>query len=98
MREKEGLPVEAMPVANNFFGTSVTVTGLLTGRDIIRTLHDHSDGYDTLLVPDTALKEDEDIFLDDVTLNDVADATGLTVLRVEATPGGLIDALTASTP
>ncbi|MGC2062797.1 MAG: DUF512 domain-containing protein [Thermodesulfovibrionales bacterium] len=93
LKEKEGLPVEVMPVDNNFFGTSVTVTGLLTGRDIIRTLHDHSDGYDTLLVPDTALKEDEDIFLDDVTLKDVEEATGLRVIRVEATPGGLLDAI-----
>lgn len=93
LKEKQGLPVETMPVDNNFFGTSVTVTGLLTGRDIIRTLHDHSDGYDTLLIPDTALKEDEDIFLDDVTLNDVAEATGLKVIRVEATPEGLIHAL-----
>lgn len=93
LKEKQGLPIEAMPVDNNFFGTSVTVTGLLTGRDIIRTLHDHSDGYDTLLVPDTALKEDEDIFLDDVTLSDVAEATGLKVVRVEATPDGLIHAL-----
>jgi len=95
LREKEGLPIEAMPVDNNFFGTSVTVTGLLTGRDIIRTLHDHSDGYDTLLIPDTALKEDEDIFLDDVTLDDVEEATGLKVIRVEATPDGLLDALGA---
>ena len=93
LKEKEGLPVEVMPVDNNFFGTSVTVTGLLTGRDIIRTLHDHSDCYDTLLVPDAALKEDEDIFLDEVTLKDVAEATGLKIIRVEATPEGLIHAV-----
>ncbi|TAN43370.1 MAG: DUF512 domain-containing protein [Nitrospirae bacterium] len=96
LREKEGMPVEVLPVENNFFGTSVTVTGLLTGRDIIRTLHDNADGFTTLLVPDTALKEDEDIFLDDVTLKDVAEATGLRVIRTEATPQGLIDSLTGS--
>jgi len=39
-----------MPVENNFFGTSVTVTGLLTGRDIIKTLHDNIDSYKILLV------------------------------------------------
>ncbi len=95
LKEKEAFPIDVMPVDNNFFGTSVTVTGLLTGRDIIRTLHDNMDDYDTLLVPDTALKEDEDIFLDDVTLRDVAEATELSVLRVVATPQGLIDAITA---
>ncbi|MHB8882059.1 MAG: DUF512 domain-containing protein [Thermodesulfovibrionales bacterium] len=96
LRDKEGLPVEVLPVENNFFGTSVTVTGLLTGRDIIRTLHDNADGFTTLLVPDTSLKEDEDIFLDDVTLKDIAEATGLSVIRTEATPQGLIDSLTGS--
>jgi len=34
------------------------------------------------------LKEDEDIFLDDVTLKDIEGATGLRVIRTEATPQG----------
>ncbi|MBA4372975.1 MAG: DUF512 domain-containing protein [Thermodesulfovibrio sp.] len=96
LKEKAGLLIEVMPVDNNFFGTSVTVTGLLTGRDIIRTLHDHSDGYDTLLIPDTALKEDQDIFLDEVTLKDIAEATGLKVVRIEATPEGLLAAISGN--
>jgi len=94
LKEKEGVRVDAVPVDNNFFGTSVTVTGLLTGRDIIRTLHDRTGDYDVLLVPDTALKEDADIFLDDVTLKDVEEATGLRTVRIEAEPQGLVDALT----
>ncbi|MBI5102181.1 MAG: DUF512 domain-containing protein [Nitrospirae bacterium] len=91
--EKESMPIEVIPVENRFFGTSVTVTGLLTGRDIIKSVHDNTDKSRTLLVPDTALKEDEDVFLDNVTLSEVADATGMKALRVEATPQGLIDAI-----
>ncbi|MDA8082727.1 MAG: DUF512 domain-containing protein [Nitrospiraceae bacterium] len=93
LREKEDLSIEVMPVNNNFFGQSVTVTGLLTGRDIIRTLHEQSDGFDTLLIPDVTLKEDEDIFLDDVTLKDLEEATGLRTLRISSEPQGLVDAL-----
>jgi putative radical SAM enzyme (TIGR03279 family) len=96
LREKESVAIDVMPVENHFFGTTVTVTGLLTGRDIIKTLHDNIDDYKVLLVPDTALKEDEDIFLDNVTLNDVQSATGLKVVRTEATPQGLIDAIAHS--
>ena len=96
LREKESITVDVMPVENHFFGTSVTVTGLLTGRDIIKTLHDNIDNYKMLLIPDTALKEDEDIFLDDVTLKDIEGATGLNVIRTEATPQGLIDTIAQS--
>lgn len=91
--EKERLPVQLIPVENCFFGTSVTVAGLLTGRDIIRSLHDNTDGYDILLVPDVMLKEDEDIFLDDVSLKDLEDATGLKAVRMEASAQGLIDGM-----
>ncbi len=93
LAEKEGLHVDVLPVENNFFGKTVTVTGLLTGRDIIKTLHDNIDSYKVLLVPDVALKECEDIFLDNVSLKDVEEATGLKAVRTEATPQGLIEAI-----
>jgi len=91
--EKEGLSVSLIPVENNFFGKSVTVAGLLSGRDVIKTLHDNTEAYEILLVPDVALKEDEDLFLDDVSLKNVEEATGLKTLRIESTPQGLVDAI-----
>jgi putative radical SAM enzyme (TIGR03279 family) len=93
LAEKENIRIDVIEVANNFFGTTVTVAGLLTGRDVIKTLHDNTDSYKVLLVPDVVLKEDEDIFLDNVSLKDVEDATGLRAVRTEATPQGLIDAI-----
>ncbi len=93
LSEKEDIRIDVIPVENNFFGTTVTVAGLLTGRDVIKTLHDNTDSYDTLLVPDVCLKEDEDIFLDNVSLKDVEEATGLKTIRTEATPQGLIEAI-----
>ncbi len=93
LSEKENLRIDVVEVANNFFGTTVTVAGLLTGRDVIKTLHDNTDSYKVLLVPDAVLKEDEDIFLDNVSLKDVEEATGLRAVRTEATPQGLIDTI-----
>ncbi|HSB30101.1 MAG TPA: DUF512 domain-containing protein [Candidatus Sulfobium mesophilum] len=93
LSEKEDIHVDVLPVENNFFGNAVTVAGLLTGRDIIKNLHDNTDSYRVLLVPDVALKEDEDIFLDNVSLKDVEEATGLKTIRTEATPQGFIEAI-----
>jgi NifB/MoaA-like Fe-S oxidoreductase len=76
---------------NRFFGGSVTCAGLLTGQDIRRTLEAGPLG-DVILIPSVTFKEDEDIFLDDMTLADLAAHLGRPVLRVEATPAGLIAA------
>lgn len=93
LKSRERVALDLVTVNNDFFGRSVTVAGLLTGRDVIKTLLDHPEGHDILLVPDVALKEDEDIFLDDVTLRDVEEATGLKTVRVDSTPQGLIDTI-----
>jgi putative radical SAM enzyme (TIGR03279 family) len=93
LAEKEQITLDVIPVENNFFGTTVTVAGLLTGRDVMKSLHDNTDSYDALLVPDVALKEDEDLFLDDVSLKEIEEVTGLKTVRIESTPQGIIDAI-----
>jgi NifB/MoaA-like Fe-S oxidoreductase len=71
----------------------VTVTGLLTGRDIISTLHDHSDHHEILLVPEVVLREGDSLLLDNVSIPDIEEATGLSVMVIDGTPQGLIDAV-----
>jgi putative radical SAM enzyme (TIGR03279 family) len=93
LSEKEGVEIDLTRVENNFFGPTVTVAGLLTGRDLIRSLHDIAGPYRALLVPDVVLKEDEDVFLDDVSLRDIEEAVGLKTMRIESTPQGLVDAV-----
>lgn len=93
LRDKDNIHIDVIGIENKFFGSSVTVTGLLTGRDVIKSLHENSDSYDVLIVPDTAMKEDADIFLDDVSLKDVEDAIGLPTIKTVDTPQGLIDTL-----
>jgi NifB/MoaA-like Fe-S oxidoreductase len=62
-----GLTVRQVTVRNRFFGPSVTVAGLLTGSDIFHAIKGKRTG-DLVLVPANALKEDEDLFLDGMTL------------------------------
>jgi putative radical SAM enzyme (TIGR03279 family) len=93
LTENENLNITVVPVKNEFFGQSVTVTGLLTGRDIIKSLHDNAESYDILLVPDVVLKEGDKVFLDDVSLGEIEDATGLKTVVTDSTPQGFIDAI-----
>jgi putative radical SAM enzyme (TIGR03279 family) len=86
----EGINIDILPVENRFFGTSVTVAGLLTGRDIIKTLLDNTDSKDVVLLPDVILREGENVFLDDITLKDMEGALGTSVKKIESTPEGLI--------
>lgn len=86
----EGINIDILPVENRFFGTSITVAGLLTGRDIIRTLLGKTDSKDLILLPDVILREGENVFIDDITLKDMEEALGTAVKKIESTPEGLI--------
>ena len=61
--------VKVIPIKNNFFGYPVTVTGLLTGNDIIKGLEKISLNNCTILISDILLKKDQDIFLDNMTID-----------------------------
>ncbi len=63
--------IRILPTINNFFGATVNVSGLLTGKDIIAELEKNFRACDKILIPATALRTGEDIFLDDITLEDM---------------------------
>ena len=63
--------VRILPVVNKFFGERVNVSGLLTGGDIIGALKAVGGRRDAILIPATALKSGEEIFLDDVPLDEL---------------------------
>ena len=71
------------PIKNDFFGEKITVTGLLTGQDIITQLKGKDLG-EVLLLPCQTLKSDEDIFLDDVTLEELQNALQVKVVVVQS--------------
>jgi len=84
-----GLSFEVFKIENKFFGPTVTVTGLLTGRDIIKTLMGKIKG-DCLLVPKVTLRDRDNIFLDNVTLKDLEENLGIRAKVIEPTPEGLL--------
>lgn len=103
----EGLNISAIAVENNFFGKTVTVTGLLTGRDVIRALSDKLDhdfaftkktqkpsDRTVLLIPDIVLRDGEEVFLDGLSPRDIEETLNIEVRVIEATPTGLINGLT----
>lgn len=66
----DNVNIEVRYVENNYFGTNITVTGLMAGNDIRNTIK-NLDKNSLIMIPDVCLKEDEDIFLDDVKLKDL---------------------------
>jgi putative radical SAM enzyme (TIGR03279 family) len=86
--EKTGLTLAPIAVENRLFGKSVTVSGLVTGNDIVTALSEVEIGQ-TLLVPDVMLKEGAGIFLDDVTLAELGGKLGCRVMAFDTTPQGL---------
>ncbi len=66
----EGDMISVIPIKNNFFGEKITVTGLLTGRDIINQLKGRDLG-DTLLLSSAMLRHGENVLLDNITCDDI---------------------------
>ncbi len=90
--QKTGLELVPLAVDNNLFGSSVTVSGLVAGNDIIAALAGHRTGA-ALLVPDVMLKEGEGVFLDDLSLEELQRRTGCPVVVFDSTPRGCYHAL-----
>jgi len=65
-----GLCIEVYEITNHFFGERITVSGLLTGQDIIAQLKDKQ-LHGMLLLPQNVLRSGEDVFLDDITLDEL---------------------------
>jgi len=71
LNQVKGLEVTLAPLNSQYWGQEITVTGLLTGEDIIKGLQG-KDLADGILLPTLMLKHDETKFLDDMTLEEVA--------------------------
>ena len=92
LRDRTGVHIRVHVVRNTFFGGQVSVTGLLTGRDILEQLRDKPLG-EALLLPAVMIKEGEDLLLDDLSLTEMERELGVPVEKVAATPLGLVAGL-----
>ena len=77
-----GLEINVYKIINYFYGETVTVSGLLTGQDIAAQLEGKDLG-DELLIPANALRAEDEVFLDDMSIKELE-----TRLGVKITPSG----------
>jgi putative radical SAM enzyme (TIGR03279 family) len=85
-----GLEAHLVPIENRFFGSSVTVAGLLTGSDMIEGLRGLDLG-DEVLIPDVCLRAG--IFLDDLSAGEVAEALSTPVRAIPPRAAALAEAV-----
>ena len=83
MSRVDGLKINVYPIKNNFFGDLITVSGLLTGKDIIEQL-DGKELGDELFIPAACLRAEGDVLLDDVSPADISAALGVPVSPLDA--------------
>lgn len=71
MKLNKNLNIRILPAKNKFFGETVNVSGLLSGKDILNTLKENDRKRDAIIIPAQALRAGEEIFLDDYCLKDL---------------------------
>lgn len=89
----DGISIKVLAVENEFFGNTVNCTGLLTGGDIINAVKNES-GYDYLVLPDVCLKQDEDVFLDDVNISEFKKQIKSPIIITNGSAKSFFDAFT----
>lgn len=92
---KKKFPNVQVPVTtieNRFFGEKITVSGLITGQDLKEQLSGLDLG-EKLLIPCSMLKGDEEIFLDDMTLEELSDALETEIVIVDTGGKDLVEAV-----
>ncbi len=88
-----GTKIHVYPIRNDFFGERITVSGLITGQDLIHQLRGKVLG-ERLLLPCNMFRSEEDIFLDDVTLTEVQETLQVSADIVKSSGQDLIEAVT----
>lgn len=81
LNEVEGLEINLVALNSQYWGQEITVTGLLTGQDLLRGLPNQDLGSGILL-PSLMLKHDDTKFLDDLTVTDVSQQLGVSIFPV----------------
>ena len=84
-------------VKNEFFGEQITVSGLITGQDLVKQLSGR-DLAERLLLPCNMLRAEEDVFLDDFTVSQVQSALQVPLNIVKSSGQDLLDAILARNP
>lgn len=93
----KGLETDVLAVKNEFFGETVTCTGLLTGQDIAKAVvayRERGGTFDEIVLPGNTMKEFEDVFLCGMTLKELKEKCGSQAIRVNREGGyGFVEIL-----
>ena len=92
MKFTDKVKIEVYEIVNDFFGHSITVSGLLTGRDIYLQLKDKK-LHGRLLIPRNCLRAGEDVFLCGMMLDELSDKLGVDIRVTENDGFDFIDAV-----
>ncbi len=85
----KGLTVHLLPVENHYFGGNVSVTGLLTGKDILQAMENKYQGQ-RVIIPEVIFKEGDDILLDNVSLEELRQRSGAHIQTVNGSARSLV--------
>ena len=89
---RTGVALQVVPIENHLFGEQVTVTGLLSGTDLLLQLQGQGLGS-AVLIPEVMLKEGGQLLLDDLTLDDLCQRLQVPVIPIESSPWGVLEGL-----
>lgn len=92
MEDFPGLQIHVYAIRNDFFGEMITVSGLLTGQDILAQLRDQPLGS-RLLLPQNVLRSGETVFLDDLTVAELEKSLQVKINIVKSSGCDFIDAV-----
>ncbi len=86
------LQIRVFGITNEFFGERITVSGLLTGQDIKKQLRGKDLG-ECILLPENVLRSGENIFLDDMTVEELEKALQVRVDIVKSSGRDFVNAI-----
>jgi putative radical SAM enzyme (TIGR03279 family) len=81
LNQVDGLSIDMVALKSGYWGQEISVTGLLTGQDVLQGLQGRDLG-DGILLPSIMLKHDEACFLDDMTVETLAQKLNTTIWPV----------------
>jgi putative radical SAM enzyme (TIGR03279 family) len=87
-----GLDLRIYPIVNHFFGERITVAGLLTGQDLMEQLQGKDLGEE-LLITEHMMKSGEEVFLDDVTVEELQRTLQVPVTIVKSDGQAFLEAV-----
>ncbi|HEY9846877.1 MAG TPA: TIGR03279 family radical SAM protein, partial [Candidatus Caenarcaniphilales bacterium] len=90
LNQVEGLEVELAALSSHYWGQTLTVTGLLTGQDIYQALQGKPLG-DGILLPSLMLKQDDARFLDDMSVEQLAEQLGVPIFQIDSGAEHLVE-------